>query len=122
MMNGNGTRTQQAKQVYDGRTEVSVTLPVNTWNNILTVVADAPWKIADPLMMEICLDTTATLEPVARSARCCSGWSKAGMTEVQNFPGGLPTDYRVHLEWVRYNSDLGISTIDNFDLAFVPVG
>jgi hypothetical protein len=44
------------------------------------------------------------------------------MTEVQNFPGGLPTDYRVHLEWVRYNSDLGISTIDNFDLAFVPVG
>ena len=60
MMNGNGAAPQQ--QVYDGRTEVSVTLPVNTWNNILTVVADAPWKIADPLMTEIRRQITATLD------------------------------------------------------------
>jgi len=58
MINGHA----EQKQVYDGRTEVAVRLPVNTWNNILTVIADAPWKIADPLMTEIRRQITETLE------------------------------------------------------------
>ena len=65
MMNGNGNAPAPGTQstVYDGRTEVAVTLPVVTWNSILTVVADAPWKIADPLMTEIRRQITAKLEP-----------------------------------------------------------
>ena len=61
MMNGNGQAEQ--KQAYDGRTEVAVSLPVNVWNEILTVIADAPWRKADPLMTEIRRQITAKLDP-----------------------------------------------------------
>ena len=36
------------------------------------------------------------------------------MTDVSAFPGGLPTDYRMHLEWVRHAAEG--ATIDAFDL------
>ena len=78
MMNGNGNPTPSPppgtqSTVYDGRTEVAVRLPVVTWNSILTVIADAPWKIADPLMTEIRRQITATLEPAARSPDALAG-------------------------------------------------
>ena len=123
MMNGNGNPTPSPppgtqSTVYDGRTEVAVTLPVVTWNSILTVIADAPWKIADPLMTEIRRQITATLEP-ARAIAGCAG-RPAAMTDVSAFPGGLPTDYRVHLEWVRHSAEG--ATIDAFDLTWAPYG
>jgi hypothetical protein len=58
MMNGNG---QQPPVVYDGRAEVAVKLNVATWNQILAVIAETPWKIADPLMTEIRNQITSTL-------------------------------------------------------------
>ena len=42
------------------------------------------------------------------------------MTDVSAFPGGLPTDYRVHLEWVRHSAEG--ATIDAFDLTWAPYG
>ena len=59
MTNGNG---QQPPVVYDAKAEVAVKLNVATWNQILAVIAEAPWKIADPLMTEIRNQITATLD------------------------------------------------------------
>ena len=89
MMNGNGNGHPGPgvqNTVYDGKTEVAVTLPVDTWKAVLTVVADAPWKIADPLMNEIRRQITATLEPKPGSL---DGSGSVRMTEVQNFPRRL---------------------------------
>lgn len=47
MMNG------QQPQTIDLRQEVSVTLNLATWNNVLACIVEAPWKTADPLMTEI---------------------------------------------------------------------
>ena len=56
------------------------------------------------------------------------------MTDVGSFPGGMPTYYRVHLEWVRHAGEAAGqagdvvgpesvgATIDAFDAAFDPIG
>jgi len=48
MMNG-----QLEQQVFDGNTQVSVTLTLTNWNQVLNMISEAPWKIADPLMQEV---------------------------------------------------------------------
>lgn len=37
----------------DGRLEVAVTLPINTWNVILMMISKQPWEQADPLLGEL---------------------------------------------------------------------
>jgi hypothetical protein len=65
MMNGNGQAQPQPAPVFDGRTEASVTLQLNTWNVILALIAEAPWKTADPLIAEVRRQLTASLDPAA---------------------------------------------------------
>lgn len=64
MINGNGQQQpMSAPPAFDGRTEVPVTLQVNTWNVILSVISKAPWETADPLIQELRRQITASLEP-----------------------------------------------------------
>jgi hypothetical protein len=69
MMNGNGQQQPAAPTTaFDGRTEVAVTLNVNTWNVVLSVISKAPWEVADPLIQEIRRQIATSLEPQAGAA------------------------------------------------------
>jgi hypothetical protein len=68
MINGNGHHQPAPPPAIDGRTEVAVTLQVNTWNLVLTLIAKAPWEAADPLIQEIRRQITVTLDPAALAA------------------------------------------------------
>lgn len=68
MINGNGHHQPAPPAPIDGRTEVAVTLQVNTWNLVLTLIAKAPWEAADPLIQEIRRQITVTLDPAALAA------------------------------------------------------
>ena len=59
MTNGNGYQ----QPVFDGKTEVPVTLQVNTWNVILSLISKAPWEVADPLIRELQRQIALTLDP-----------------------------------------------------------
>jgi hypothetical protein len=51
MMNGNGQAPQPVQQqTYDGNIQVPITLNLATWTAVLNLVAEAPWKTADPLL------------------------------------------------------------------------
>lgn len=56
----NGSPPQVA--TYDGNLAVQVTLPLITWQNILNIIAEAPWKTADPLMTQIRQQVSTALE------------------------------------------------------------
>ena len=47
---------------YEGYLQVQVTLPLITWQNILNIIAEAPWKTADPLMAQIRQQVASALE------------------------------------------------------------
>jgi hypothetical protein len=57
MMNGQ-------QPVYDGNLQVEVKLSLNTWQVVMTVISEAPWKTADPLLSEIRRQLGAALEHV----------------------------------------------------------
>lgn len=57
MMNGQ-------QPVYDGNTPVSVNLSLNTWNAVLSMIAEAPWKTANPIMTEVQKQIASALEKV----------------------------------------------------------
>jgi hypothetical protein len=50
--------------VYDGALQVEVKLPLNTWNLVMTLLAEAPWKTADPLIVEVRRQIGVALEHV----------------------------------------------------------
>lgn len=53
-MNGNlNGATPQPIPTFDGNTQIPITLPLATWNIVLTLIAEAPWKTADPLVKEL---------------------------------------------------------------------
>jgi hypothetical protein len=50
MINGQGPIQPPT---YDGALQVPISLSLLEWQNVLNIIAEAPWKTADPLMAAI---------------------------------------------------------------------
>jgi hypothetical protein len=61
-MNGLNGQSSPQQQGVDGRQEVSITLPINTWNIVLSCLSEAPWKTAAPLIEEFHRQIKAVVE------------------------------------------------------------
>jgi len=44
---------QPARQVGDSNQQITITLPLGAWTEVLGCIAEAPFKRADPLFREI---------------------------------------------------------------------
>lgn len=66
MMNGNGAaqpvQAQPQPQTFDGATMIPITFRLDVWNTVLTLIGEAPWKIANPLVNEMHAQIKAALE------------------------------------------------------------
>jgi hypothetical protein len=58
MMNG------QQPLTYDGNTPVTITLPLNNWALVRTLLGEAPWKTANPIIGELDRQIGVALEHV----------------------------------------------------------